>query len=246
LQALYNLNDNNSIKFTYSRRIDRPNGWRLNPFPDIADSLNVRLGNPNLQPEFIHSLELGHMLSFERADITSNFFYRHVDGQVDFIVRVEDGISYRQPENLNTSETYGFELISTAQLTEWWTLNASYSIFQTRVDGTNLDTDFTNEGLSWNAKLTTDVNLPYQINFQLTGNYTAPEIEAQGRDLARYYVDMSLQRSFFENKADLSVSFRDVFDVRRFAGENVSPEFSQTFNFKRESQIVLVTLGYNF
>lgn len=246
LQALYSLNDKNSIKFTYSRRIDRPNGWRLNPFPDIADSLNVRLGNPNLQPEFIHSMELGHMLSFERTDITSNLFYRHVDGEVDFVVRVEDGISYRQPTNLNTSETYGFELITTSQVTDWWSVNASYAIFQTRVDGTNLGSNFTNEGLSWNAKLTTDVNLPYQIDFQLTGNYTAPEIEAQGRDLARYYIDMSLQRSFFENKANVSVSFRDVFDTRRFMGENYGEGFSQTFNFKRESQIVLVTLGYNF
>ncbi|WPP51500.1 TonB-dependent receptor domain-containing protein [Catalinimonas niigatensis] len=246
LQALYNLNDENSIKFTYSRRIDRPGGWRLNPFPDIADSLNVRIGNPNLQPEFIHSMELGHMINLNRTDVTSNLFYRHVDGQVDYIVRIEDGISYRQPTNLNTSKTYGFELITTSQITDWWNVNASYSIFQVSVDGTNLDNTFTNDGVSWNAKLTTDVNLPYKIDFQLTGNYTAPEIEAQGRDLARYYVDMSLQRSFLEDKANLSVSFRDVFDTRRFQGESYGEGFSQTFEYKRESQIVLVTLGYNF
>lgn len=246
LQTLYNINDLNSIKFTYSRRIDRPNGWRLNPFPDISDSLNVRIGNPNLQPEFIHSMELGHMIRFEKADITSNIFYRHVDGQVDYIVRIEDGISYRQPTNLNTSQTYGFELISTAQITPWWNVNASYSIFQTEVDGSNLGADLTNSGLSWNAKLTTDVNLPYNVDFQLTGNYTAPEIEAQGKDLARYYADVSLQRSFLEDKANLSITFRDVFDTRRFAGENYGEDFRQTFEYKRESRILLVSLGYNF
>lgn len=246
MQALYRLNEINSVKFTYSRRIDRPNGWRLNPFPDIADSLNIRLGNPNLQPEFIHSLELGHMVSFERADITSNLFFRHVDGQVDYIVRIEDGISYRQPANLNTSMTYGFELIGTAQITNWWSFNGSYSIFRTEVDGTNLDSDFTNSGYSWNVKVTTDVNLPYDVDFQLTGNYTAPEIEAQGRDLARYYIDMSLQRKFMNDRANVSVSFRDIFDTRNFAGENFGPNFVQNFEYKRESQILLVTLGYNF
>lgn len=246
LQALYNLDDKNSVKFTYSRRIDRPNGWRLNPFPDIADSLNIRLGNPNLQPEFIHSLELGHMVSFNRADITSNLFFRHVDGQVDYIVRIEDGISYRSPTNLNTSMTYGFELIGTAQITEWWSFNGSYSIFRTEVDGSNLGADFTNSGYSWNAKVTTDVNLPYGVDFQLTGNYTAPEVEAQGRDLARYYIDLSLQRQFFNDKANVSVSFRDIFDTRNFAGENFGENFTQDFEYKRESQILLVTLGYNF
>jgi outer membrane receptor protein involved in Fe transport len=246
MQALYRIGDQNKLKFTYSRRIDRPGGWRLNPFPDIADSLNVRQGNPNLQPEFIHSLEFGHMLSFNRADITSNVFFRHVDGQVDYIVRIEDGISYRQPTNLNTSMTYGFELIGTAQLTEWWSMNASYSVFRTEVDGTNLDADFTNSGYSWNTKLTTDINLPYDVDFQLTGNYTAPEVEAQGRDLARYYVDVSLQRKLFNDKANLSLTYRDIFDTRNFRGENFGENFSQSFEYKRESRILLVSLGYNF
>jgi hypothetical protein len=186
------------------------------------------------------------MLSFNRADITSNVFFRHVDGQVDYIVRIEDGISYRQPTNLNTSMTYGFELIGTAQLTEWWSMNASYSVFRTEVDGTNLDADFTNSGYSWNTKLTTDINLPYDVDFQLTGNYTAPEVEAQGRDLARYYVDVSLQRKLFNDKANLSLTYRDIFDTRNFRGENFGENFSQSFEYKRESRILLVSLGYNF
>ena len=245
LQALYNLNESNSVKFTYSRRIDRPNGRRLNPFSDIGDSLNIRIGNPNLQPEYIHSMELGHMISFDRADLTSNAFFRHVDGQVDYIIRIEDGISYRQPSNLNTSMTYGLELIGTAQIAKWWSFNGSYSIFRTEVDGSNLDSDFTNSGYSWNVKVTTDVNLPLGIDFQLTGNYTAPEIEAQGRDLARYYIDMSLQKQLLNDKVNVSVSFRDVFDTRNFAGENFGQDFSQSFEYKRESQILLVTLGYS-
>jgi outer membrane receptor protein involved in Fe transport len=246
LQAQYHINDMNSVKFTYSRRIDRPGSWWLNPFPDISDSLNVRIGNPNIQPEYIHSLEVGHMISFEKADITSNIFYRHVDGQVDYIVSVEDGISYRQPTNLNTSQAYGLEIISTAEIFPWWSFNASYSIFQIKVDGTNLDADYTNEGFAWNTKLTTDFNLPLGIDLQFTGNYTAPEVEAQGRDLARYYLDASLQRSFLNDNGSVSLTFRDVFDTRNFSGESFGPNFSQTFEFKRESQIVLLSVSYNF
>jgi outer membrane receptor protein involved in Fe transport len=245
VQALYDLNEKHDIKFTYSRRIDRPGGWRLNPFPDIADSLNIRIGNPNLQPEFIQSLELGHMASFERADLTTNFFYRRVKGQVDYVVFIEDGISYRQPTNLNTSVTYGFEIINTTQLTDWWSVNASYSLFQIEVDGTNLGSDFTNNGISWNAKFNTDFKLPYDVDLQLTGNYTAPEIEAQGRDLARYYIDVSLQRPLFDDKGNISLSLRDIFDTRIFAGRNFGPDFSQSFEYKRETRILLLSMRYN-
>ncbi|MBK6263482.1 TonB-dependent receptor [Marivirga sp. S37H4] len=246
VQADYALNEENTLKATYSRRIDRPNAWMLNPFPDFADSLNVRIGDPNLQPEYINSFELGHMLDLGRFNLTSNAFYRRIDGQVDWIVRVLDGISYRGPQNLNVSNLYGVELINTTEITDWWVVNASYSIFEVQVDGTNLDNSFTNRGLSWYAKLTTDVSLPWGINLQLTGNYFAPEIEAQGRDLARYYLDASLQKHFWDKQLSLSASFRDVFDTRNFAGENYGPDFFQSFEWKRETQILLLTASYTF
>lgn len=245
VQLAYHLNNNNTIKATYSRRIDRPNGWRLNPFPDFADSLNVRVGEPNLQPEYINSFELGHMYQNGGFSLTTNGFYRRIKGQVDWIVRVEDGISYRGPQNLNTGEFYGLEFINTTDITNWWNLNASYSIFQSVIDGTNVGAEEPNRGLSWYAKVTTDINLPFDINLQFTGNYMAPEIEAQGRDLARYYIDGSLQRYFLDKKLTVSASFRDIFDTRNFRGENFGPGFEQTFTRKRETQIVLLTASYN-
>jgi outer membrane receptor protein involved in Fe transport len=245
VQLAYYLNDNNTLKTTYSRRIDRPSAWRLNPFPDFADSLNVRVGDPNLQPEFINSFELGHMYQNGGFTLTTNAFYRKINGQVDWIVRVEDGISYRGPQNLNTADFYGVELINTTDITNWWNLNASYSIFESRIDGTNLDDSFTNRGLSWYAKVTTDISLPFDINLQFTGNYFAPEIEAQGRDLARYYIDGSLQRYFLDKQLTISASFRDIFDTRNFSGENFGPNFQQTFTRKGETRIILLTASYN-
>ena len=143
LQALYNMDDRHALKFTYSRRIDRPSAWRLNPFPDFSDSLNVRLGNPDLDPEYIQSFEVGHLINFDRANITYNFSYRHVNGQLDWIVRLEDGISYRQPSNLLSSTTYGLEFINMTEIMPWWNVNASFSIFQSEVDGSNIDSNFT-------------------------------------------------------------------------------------------------------
>jgi len=245
VQLSYHLNEKNIFKTTYSRRIDRPNGWRLNPFPDFSDSLNVRVGEPNLQPEYINSFELGHMYQNGGFTLTTNAFYRRINGQVDWIVRVEDGISYRGPQNLNTANLYGVEFINTTEFTDWWNLNASYSIFESRIDGTNLDESFTNRGLSWYAKVTTDISLPLDINLQFTGNYTAPEIEAQGRDLARYYVDASLQRYFLNKQLTVSASFRDIFDTRNFRGENFGSNFEQTFERNRETQIILITASYH-
>lgn len=246
VQGLYNLNETHALKFTYSRRIDRPTAWRLNPFPDITDSLNVRRGNPDLQPELINSFEFGHLANFKKSSLTTNLFYRQVNGQLDFITIVEDGISYSQPDNLLSSESYGVELIGTSEVNDWYSMNGSFTLFRIVVDGSNISEEFTNSGFSWNVKWTQDFKLPKGFNFQIAANYEAPEIEAQGRDLAQYFVDMSLQKGFLKDKGNLTLSVRDVFDTRRFAGNALTNTFSQEFTSKQETRIVLLSARYSF
>ncbi|WP_162418880.1 outer membrane beta-barrel family protein [Cyclobacterium roseum] len=246
LQTLYKLNEENSLKFSYSRRIDRPTSWRLNPFPDITDSLSVRRGNPNLQPEMIHSLEFGHLANFENSSLTTNLFYRHVDGQLDFVTIIENGISYSQPANLNTAESYGVEFIGITDISPWWNVNGSVTAFRIRVDGSNIGEEFVNQGFAWNSKLMNSFELPKGFSLQLVGNYESAEIEAQGKDLSQYYMDVNVQKSFWENKGALSISLRDVFDTRRFAGNSLTNTFRQTFYAKRETRFVMVSGRYRF
>lgn len=246
VQMLYRFAPKQALKLTYSRRIDRPQAWRLNPFPNITDSLSVRRGNPNLQPEMINSMEFGHVYEAARTSITTNLFYRYTSGQMDYITFVEDGISYSQPANLNNSQSYGVEVIGTSEFTPWWTVTGSVTGFGITVDGSNLGEEFVNSGYAMNTKVTTDFKLPLDITFQMVFNYESPEIEAQGKDLAQYYMDASIQKSFFNKKAVLSVSGRDVFDTRQFSGYNQTSTFSQSFTRKRETQIVLVSARFNF
>ncbi|MEK6478086.1 TonB-dependent receptor [Catalinimonas sp. 4WD22] len=246
LQTLYKLTEKHAAKLTYSRRIDRPTAWRLNPFPDITDSLNVRRGNPSLQPEMINSLELGHIYEGVNVSVTTNFFYRHISGQLDYITTVEDGISYSQPANLNSASSYGAELIGLTELAPWWTLSGSLTGFRINVDGSNVSEEFVNSGFAFNTKATSDFKLPYNFLLQLVFNYDSPEVEAQGRDLAQYYVDANIQKRFFENKANVSLSLRDVFDTLRFAGNSLTNTFSQSFYAKRETRILLLSARYSF
>src|SRR5690554_1425763 len=245
-QSLFKFNDVHGLKLTYSRRIDRPTSWRLNPFPDITDSLNVRRGNPNLEPEMIHSLELGHLANSEKSSFTTNLFYRHVSGQLDFITTIEDGISYSQPDNLNSAESYGLEFIGLGEIAPWWTLSGGLTLFRIRVDGSNIGEEFVNSGFAWNTKITSDFTLPLDFTFQLVGNYESAEIEAQGRDLSQYSLDASVQKSLWDQKANISVSLRDIFDTGRFEGNSLTNSFSQRFYAKRETRILIMSARYNF
>jgi outer membrane receptor protein involved in Fe transport len=67
LMLLHKLDKTQSIKASYSYRIERPDYGDVNPFYNISDPHNISTGNPNLRPEIGHNYELGYSKTFEQG-----------------------------------------------------------------------------------------------------------------------------------------------------------------------------------
>ena len=122
-------------------------------------------------------------------------------------------------------------------------MNLSYSIFQRYIDGSNIDQNFTNKNIAWNTKVVTELTLPFNIMLQANFNYESAEVEAQGKDFARYAVDASLAKSFSDEKIRVSISARDIFNTRRYGGTSFGDDFFQERSFKPESRLLFLSLG---
>lgn len=69
----------NEVQLSYSRRINRPNFWQLNPFADYSDPVNLRSGNPNLQPELIDAVEGTYTRYIDRQTLTLTAYFRQTN-----------------------------------------------------------------------------------------------------------------------------------------------------------------------
>src|SRR5664279_3495864 len=61
------ISKNQSLKLSYSKRIERPEYRELNPFVNLSDPYNVSTGNPLLKPEIGNNFELGYSSSFKKG-----------------------------------------------------------------------------------------------------------------------------------------------------------------------------------
>ncbi|MCE3281964.1 MAG: TonB-dependent receptor, partial [Chitinophagaceae bacterium] len=68
----YKPNDNNTIGLSYGRRIERPGYQDLNPFQYLLDRYTFRQGNPELQPQFSHNMELSYNYK-GRLNVSTNY-----------------------------------------------------------------------------------------------------------------------------------------------------------------------------
>ncbi len=70
----------------------------------------------------------------------------------------------------------------------------------TKVNAKVDETDLSNEGFNWEAKLTANYKISSaspiwnKLGFQVVGEYESPEVIPQGKRKERYSVDLALRR----------------------------------------------------
>ena len=142
--------ERHTVKLSYSKRVDRSGTWQLNPFGDFDEPTARRVGNPFLQPEYTHAFEAGYMHVGDAFTASATPYFRHTVDAISWSERLtEDGITLTTFENFATRDSYGFELISSLNLGQRLRANGSFNAFRSVTDGSNVDTDFTSDALSF-------------------------------------------------------------------------------------------------
>ncbi len=150
----YQLTRDQSLQASYSYRIGRPNFRDLLPFGDFRDTRSLFLGNPNLRPEFTHSIELGYLWEFQAGSILTSVYHRHRENVVQRITEIdENSIARITPINLSTENAYGVELNLNLNPAPWWKLNSSANFFRSMIDGSYKETKLTSDTYTWTAKI---------------------------------------------------------------------------------------------
>ncbi len=245
LHLTYDFPDQNAIQISYSRRIKRPGFWSLNPFFTFSDSRNLYTGNPNLDPEYTHSVELGHIKYWDNATLSSAFYYRHTDGVIQRIKTInEDESTLTRPENLATDNAFGLEATFTYNVLKWWKLDGDLNFYRSIVDGSNQDENFESDNFSWFGKFTLRMTVLKSTDIQLRFNYRAPTQTVQGSRKAMYFLDLAISKDLLNNKATITLSARDLLNTRKRRYTTFGEDFYSEGEFQWRSREVKLTFNY--
>ncbi|MFC5411380.1 TonB-dependent receptor domain-containing protein [Larkinella bovis] len=242
----YNASESQKMQINYSRRINRPSTWSLNPFIDLSDPLNIRFGNPNLNPELINSFEISHLLYGKNTTLTSTLFYRQTNNEItSYRVLRPDGITEQTSLNLNRSQNYGLELVLSQEITRWWKANGNFSFFQRNIQASaDVPGILTRTNRSWTARVTSNMNPRKGTDIQVAFNYRSPFIVAQGTIKAITNVDIGVKQSVLKGRGTVSLRVSDIFNTMQFRNESFGPNFVSTSRNKRESRIGFIGFSY--
>lgn len=258
VNLIYNLNtsetgNEESITLGYNRRINRPRGWYINPFPTRSSRTNVFQGNPNLDPAFSSTFDLGYLKRWEKFTLTTSVYYQH---ETDSFERVQentgqttsDGINIIRtiPINLSTNKRTGAELGMMYNPEKWLRLNTSFNFFQFETEGQFNEVDYGAKNSSWFARFSSKVTLPLAIDWQTSAFYRGARQDAQSDTEGILSVDLAFSKEILNKNATISLNVRDLLNSRKYQSVTTTDFYRRYSEFQWRQRQVNVSFIYRF
>lgn len=245
----YNYSTISSIQLSYSRRVSRPRFRSLNPFVTFSNPLSIYTGNPNLQPQFTDSYELGVLQNRVSSSIYFGVYHRHTDDVVSRIqvAGEQEGVTIRRPENLAVRNDIGLELNVTQELGKRFRMTGNVNFFNSNTSGFNPETgeDISAEATTASARMAGFYRNDKLFNGQISWRYRAPRNTPQGRRDAIWNIDLGLSKDVLKKNGTVALSVRDLFNTRKFRGETVTEFFTTDSEFQwRRGPTVTASFTY--
>ncbi|PWK19765.1 TonB-dependent receptor domain-containing protein [Xanthomarina spongicola] len=253
----YELSEDENITLGYSRRIQRPRSYFINPFPSRSSITSVFRGNPELAPSYSGLFDLGYYKKFGKVSLNTSAYFQHATDVFSFIsfdtgipVTVngqEFTIIERTPINLAEEDRYGFEFTVGYNHSRKWNINANFNIFKQSLTGTapnGLSLD--NDNTSWFARLNNKYTLPGQIEWQTSLSYRGPSEDAQNKREGIFSTNMAFSKDVFNENASLALNVSDLLNSRKRKMDTTTPTYTGTSEFQWRERSITLSFTYRF
>ena len=238
------------LQASYSMRVNRPDGhWggSLNPNIDYSNPSGLRKGNPDLKPEYTHSMEF-NVVQFGRwGSVSGSAYGRHTINMMSrYMEALPSGVLMMTWLNFNTRDNLGLSTNAMLRLSKAVQFQASADAFYSVINGSNVAGNLTQSGFGWQGRGNMMLNLPKEQQIQITYNQWGSGPTGQGFRRGIQFIDLGYKVDFMNKHWTVSARLSDVFNQRRFRYDQYTPFLDVEFMRRRESQIGFLTVQYNF
>lgn len=242
----YKIGKKQEIQLSYSRRVNRPRAWSLNPFVDYSNyPLSISFGNPELKPEDIHSLELNYSLFLGKTSLYASLYYRLTEDIIRRYTDIDpDGMRLTTSLNYDRGTNFGLDLTWEQEIFKWWRFNLNGGFYRNITKG-GLNADVNTEGYSYSLRLNTNFTLPQFFYIQASFNYRGPSYWGQMEMLPFFGAEVAIRKGFFKNAFTVGLRFSDIFNSSRHNSITRGEGF-ETYSYMKPlaSRAVYLTLSY--
>jgi hypothetical protein len=158
-------------------------------------------------------------------------------------------------QNAGRSYSKGFEIIVSKEFGKWASVSLNLNGYENSIDAFTVVNQYPEENVfsaekqeifSGNVKLNGLFHLPNQFDVQFTSVYLAPDIISQGKNHARFYIDLGIKKVIQKGKGELFLNATDVANTLRIKKEVKGDGFRYKSIDYLETQVFRLGYTYKF
>ena len=251
----HTLNESQSVKFSYSYRVQRPEYDDLNPFLAVINSHEISTGNPLLKNEIGHKYEFAYSKLFTNNDnLSLGVFYNYNSNDIQNIT------TYYPVYNINGTNYYDLSLDKSTNIGSQTTYGATLSGSLAITDQLNLRSDVllrelvnalpgqtSVSGLCYEISANGTYQILSDVAAELFGNYTSRRIEFKDSHPALLFYTVAIKKQFKDKRASIGITASNPFN--RYVNQlstNYGSDFTQNELRRVPLRSFGLTISYKF
>lgn len=194
----------NNLSLSYNMRISRPGISVLNPYRNTQDLHNVSFGNPNLEVETSHNLQLTYNYFSATAMFNASLRYSYLDNGIESYSYLDNNVLYSTYGNIGQRQNTALSLFASLSLTPKTrlTLNSTTSYIDLRAS----EMGYKNSGLQEMAMINLQQTLPWDLKLSAMFMINTPSVTLQGESAGMNMHMLGLTKTFLNDRLSIGVN----------------------------------------
>ena len=209
----HRFDDNNSINFSYSKRITRPTFRDLAPFVYFLDPNTFISGNSALQPSISNSISTAY--SYKKYLLSVSY-----SEEKNFIASFQSRVNpatnkqYLTAENFPLLRTAAITLSLPFTVTSWWNMQNNINAQWQEVNAVYNNVALQIKQANYNIASTQTFTLPKNFYLELQGYYASAQLSGTYISKPQGALNLGIQKKLTGNNGKLSFNVRDIFNTQ--------------------------------
>jgi hypothetical protein len=239
------INDDNKINFSASRRINRPSYSQLNPIHWYSDPFFYSTGNPNLKPEMAWTLSTAYSFK-QKYILTISYGYSSNHIMRTLIPDSNSATIKNLAANVGSMQLLDLMVSLPIRIFSFWQLQLTPDVSYTAYPISQLEGTATL--CKWFATMFVQqqFKIPAGIKADVSAKYYTDALRGTYATKAGFYTDIGLKKPFLKNTLDVQLTATNVFNSARYHGTSQSNITDYYYDNRLDTRRVGITLHYHF
>lgn len=205
------MKNNNTLRASYNRRIQRPSIRYLNPNIQRDNNLDVTVGNPELAPEYTNNFELSYSTIMKGLVVNVSGFARLTNDGIQSVrvPEVIEGVNVIKTtyQNIGMDNAYGTSIFLNVNMGKL-SLNGGTDFYYSMMDNNNPVDSLraSNEGFVASGRLFGSYDLAKGWGAQFFSFYRGRQVHLQGTQGGFYMYSLGFRKEFNEKRGSIGLA----------------------------------------